>query len=200
MSGESPERIEAVGVIIGIILAVFPSLAIIWSTKYSFLDFIDKLVSMKSVILLLVLASISVLFISCSKDDESAHVSDAEKIVGVWKFTEVVIWDENSKTIASSEVVPSCSGEDTYIFEANGRSAFETHYKDGEVCALTKSRTGDYKYNENTKNIEIHFDTGHEDALMVYKVSETDMWINIGRINVGNEKDMYYHVLAYTKQ
>ena len=150
--------------------------------------------------LFLLLASISFLFISCSKDDEPATVSDAEKIVGVWKFTEVVIWNESTKTIGSSEEVTPCNGENTYVFETTGRFAFETHYKNGEVCELTKSRTGDYTYNENTKNIEVHFDTGHDQNFAVYKLSETEMWINVGRINLENEEDTYYHILAYTKQ
>lgn len=135
---------------------------------------------MKNISLLLV--GFCVFFISCSKDDEPTRISDAESIVGVWKFVEVVIWNENTKIITSSEEVQPCSGEDTYVFESNGRLTFETHYKNGDVCELTKSRTGDYAYNENTKKIEILFDTGHDDILAVYKVSETEMWINLGRI------------------
>lgn len=84
---------------------------------------------MKNISLLLV--GFCVFFISCSKDDEPTRISDAESIVGVWKFVEVVIWNENTKIIASSEEVQPCSGEDTYIFESNGRCALETHYKKG---------------------------------------------------------------------
>ncbi len=138
------------------------------------------------------------LFTACHKDDDDTTTPNKELVVGDWKFAGFLVLNKPENSASPITAPEGCGALQTWSFNADGSHHFIHYEKSGNDCVESTRRTGTYTFNENTKDLAITYPNETE-TFSVYKVTETEMWWNLGTIDYNGNTTDYLHILVFKK-
>lgn len=105
--------------------------------------------------LLLGVVALGLVATSCKKDDDNE--SSSAMLVGTWKFSKYVTVSGKDGAILDSETVSGCGAQDTTEFRSDKTVIDKGYSSSGTngACSLSYTDTGNYSYNEGTKEISV---------------------------------------------
>lgn len=127
---------------------------------------------------LLIFALISLVIISCRKDDDERSES---QIVGTWKLIDQKTISGKDGSVLHSNTIPAsdCIRKSNYIYKNNGIFIGEyfRNSQTGECGNIAYQEEMNYIYNDSEKTIYYKIDGITHDIKNVYSLTKTEMQI-----------------------
>lgn len=125
---------------------------------------------------LLLFAFSAMALTSCEDDDIKAYEMDMLK--GDWKVSKTeTISGKDNKTVLVTDSPTGCDAKNTLHFRTDNYVSYTYYSGVGADCQLNGKSEGKFSYDEETKDLFIHFDNEAADNYKVVILSSTELKI-----------------------